>query len=101
MYALRRGVAVALSAAFSVSAPHALAEGQVVRLEDHSLPKAKVRTFHANCASKRFVVIRVDPANPQICGASQDTDSHRVCVPRAAASQVEDTVRQLASQLCR
>ncbi len=76
--------------------------GQVVELSDHSLPRAKVLTWHAKCANGRLGVIRWDPTStpPQLCAAVQDGSRAEQCVSinPAALNQV---VRSVAQDLCK
>ena len=65
--------------------------GVVTKLDDHSLPRSKVKTYHFTCSNSRFGMVRVDSTvTPNtICASVQDGSKPESCnVIRAGEADV-------------
>ena len=54
----------------------------VAKVEDHSLPRSKVRTYHVTCSNGRFGMVRLDTTvTPNtVCAMVQDGSKPEACL---------------------
>lgn len=73
-------MALALVASI-LALPLAASAASVTRLEDHSLPRSKVKTYHVTCSNGRFGIVRVDTTvTPSaVCVSVQDGSKIESC----------------------
>jgi hypothetical protein len=90
-----------LAAAVALATGIAVA-GSVVKVEDHSIPKSKVRTYHVTCTGSRLAMVRIDPTvnPPTLCGLVQDGSKPESCRPLADPARSDALVQQMATALC-
>ena len=88
--------AVALAAA--LSAPGASA--QVI--EDHSLPRSAVKTYHVKCPNGRLAMVRYDTRQEpaRVCASVQDGSRAQQCA-RIAQEQIGQKLSGIAQAACR
>ena len=70
-----------------------------VAISEHTLPKAVIRTFHAQCQADALAIIRFDPASPEVCGELQASQPRRVCMPKGSTDPLA-VVGKVAEKLC-
>ena len=92
-----RKVMAALSASAVFFSTGTLAQ----TIEDHSLPKSSVKTYHIKCSEGRLGKVRYDTrvASPQICASVQDGSKRRKCISTDHA-HADEGVRVLARWVC-
>lgn len=76
--------------------------GQVINVSNHSLPGAKVATYHVKCVGGRLGIIRLDSIlEPRtVCAAVQDGSKPEVCVAVSKTNALP-VVDSSAAALCR
>ncbi len=90
---------VLLALTLVMPAMHAAA--LVTKIEDHSLPRSTVRTYHVTCSGGRFGIVRIDQSSSpaSICLSTQTAPSRQSCEV-VGAIPAADHLARMATQLC-
>jgi hypothetical protein len=88
--------ATAVAISFSLVS---LAQAQTI--EDHSLPKSAIKTFHVKCSSGRLGMVRYDtrPEPTKMCVSVQDGSRAQSCV-NVTQQQAPGHVNVLGAWVC-
>ena len=95
----KRAAAVAATAvAFGLSL---VSFAQAQTIEDHSLPKSAIKTFHVKCSSGRLGMVRYDtrPEPTKMCVSVQDGSRAQSCV-NVTQEQAPGHVKVLGAWVC-
>lgn len=81
-------------------AAHTGARAQVI--EDHSLPKSVVKTYHVKCEGGRLGMLRYDTRNNpvRLCASVQDGSRPQRCAD-VALPALDAEIRAQAAAVCR
>jgi hypothetical protein len=79
----------------------ATASAQAQTIEDHSLPKSVIKTFHVKCSSGRLGMVRYDtrPEPTKMCVSVQDGSRAQSCV-HVTQQQAPQHVNVLGAWVC-
>ena len=95
----KRAAAVAATAvAFGLSL---VSFAQAQTIEDHSLPKSAIKTFHLKCSSGRLGMVRYDTRSEptKMCVSVQDGSRPQSCV-NVTQQQAPSHVKVLGAWVC-
>ena len=78
-----------------------LSAAQAQTIEDHSLPKSAIKTYHVQCASGRLGMVRYDtrPEPTRMCASVQDGSRAQSCTA-VAQQQALRHVHVLGQWVC-
>ena len=79
----------------------AAAIAQVQTIEDHSLPKSAIKTFHVKCGNARLGMVRYDTRTEptKMCVSMQDGSRPQSCV-NVTQQQAPGHVKVLGQWVC-
>ncbi|MGA8514019.1 MAG: hypothetical protein WB821_04525 [Burkholderiaceae bacterium] len=79
----------------------ATGSAQAQTIEDHSLPKSAIKTFHVKCSSGRLGMVRYDtrPEPTKMCVSVQDGSRAQSCV-NVTQQQAPQHVNVLGGWVC-
>jgi hypothetical protein len=79
----------------------ATGSAQAQTIEDHSLPKSAIKTFHVKCSSGRLGMVRYDtrPEPTKMCVSVQDGSRAQSCV-NVTQQQAPQHVNVLGAWVC-
>lgn len=71
-------------------------------IEDHSLPKSVIKTYHVKCGNGRLGIVRYDTRQDptRVCTSVQDGSKAPTCTS-APSQEIGARVRDAAQQVCR
>ncbi len=79
----------------------ATGSAQAQTIEDHSLPKSAIKTFHVKCSNGRLGMVRYDtrPEPTKMCVSVQDGSRVQSCV-NVTQQQAPQHVKVLGAWVC-
>lgn len=71
-------------------------------IEDHSLPKSVIKTYHVKCGNGRLGIVRYDTRQDpaRVCSSVQDGSKAPTCTS-VPSQEIGARVRDAAQQVCR